>query len=183
MDSAREVVAAYHPRELELFDQVVAEYRIDPRRVLGRTPLRAPVGAGAELTVMATYVMWVMTFLFGAVTTRVVDRAADAVVDAAIGKLGPAIREKLAALLRHRIDRHSAGESVSAAPESVPAHGEKTAPSLSSAQEHELAEILVDHLTSSGLAEADACQLAEDVIDWLRPPGHESDESDQAPKA
>jgi hypothetical protein len=161
VENAHELVATYYPGELGLFGHVVAEYQIDPRRVLGRTRLRAPVGAGVELGIMTPYVLSVMWFLFAAVTVRVVDRATDALID----RVGRSTRDKLAVLLRQRTA--TTGDPLTGpCPEP---HDARTAPTrLDAAEEKELHEVVVARSTAAGLGPDEARRLAEAMIGWLR---------------
>ncbi|MFC4531063.1 hypothetical protein [Sphaerisporangium dianthi] len=173
LDVAREVVASSCPGELELFDWVAAEFRNDPGRVLGGKRLRAPIGAGVDLSLLTPYVLSAVTFLFAAVTARVVDRGADAAID----KIGRAARDKLAILLRRRTDRPG-GDDVAVAETNAGAHGDRIASArFTPAEEDELRKALVAHILVSSLTEDETRQLAEVMIDWLRRRGETDPEA------
>jgi hypothetical protein len=159
---AREVIASAFPGELELFEEIAAEFRADPAGVVGEARLRAPVGAGVDLALVAPYVLSAISFLFAAVSAKAADRAADAAID----KLGRSTREKLSVLLRKRrpgsAEENQLNETT----------GESAEPGamawLDAAQERELYAVLRARALAEGLPQERADRMAEAVLGALR---------------
>ncbi|MEO3812682.1 hypothetical protein ABGB17_27085 [Sphaerisporangium sp. B11E5] len=154
VENAREVVADLCPGELELFDYAAAEYHVDPRRVLGRTRLRAPVGAGVDIASLTPYVLLVMQFLCAAAAARVVDRATDALLD----KISHATRVKLAALLRRPSPGLGSGED----------DVRSTPMRWDAADEKEIEALLASLSIAIDLSPDEAHRLSKALLVWLR---------------
>lgn len=156
------VISLGYPGELDLFDDVLAEFTADPSRFHVKGPLRPPVGMGVELTLASTYVLPVVSFLVGAVANRVADRAIDSVSEATW--------EKLAAVLRSR--RSGTAEST---PQLVVAqdfdaddNSAGVPVRLDPDQEREICAVVLASATVCGLDQARAQYLADSVLGALR---------------
>jgi len=150
VDLSRAVVEGCYPAELDLFDAILAQFEADPDGLLEPDRLRAPVGMGVDIALLAPYVLAAATFLSAGLAEKLADNAIDS--------LGQSIRDRLARRLAARRGRR--GEAASEPTV-------ESEPALTVAEMDEVTVVITVHLSGRGADPAVARNVAECVTKTL----------------
>ncbi|GLZ36944.1 hypothetical protein [Actinokineospora sp. NBRC 105648] len=139
VDLARAVVAAHHGGELEVFDDVLADFTADPEHTVRGVRLNAPVGIGVDLLAITPYVL-------AAVGGVVLEKGTEHAYDAVRGWLGRAWA------------RRRSGAAAEPAPKPADVEAEQVRVTIV----HDLTALDADHALAAEIARQVVTELLAD---------------------